>query len=236
MSGWAEFLLALSVFLLSHIIPVRPPVRPWLIERLGKCAYFTAYSLLSLAILGWLIVSAARTPYVEVIPPLPALRWVPLLVMPIVCLLAVAGMAIRNPFSFGGLGQAPFDPERPGILRLSRHPILLALLLWALAHLLANGSLAHVVLFGLFAGFAGLGMALIDRRKAREMGAGLDRLAKNTARLSLRLPRPLPRLWIWLVAFIAFEDGYPSARARDRAVAPAMTAGVVRTPSACYLL
>ncbi|MEX0365882.1 MAG: NnrU family protein [Ruegeria sp.] len=205
MGGWAEFLLALSVFLLSHVIPVRPPVRPWLIDRLGKRAYFTAYSLLSLAILGWLIVAAARAPYVEVIPPLPALRWVPLLVMPVVCLLAVAGMAIRNPFSFGGLGRAPFDPEHPGILRLSRHPILLALLLWALAHLLANGSLAHVILFGLFAGFAGLGMILIDRRKMREMGTDWGRLAKNTARLSLRLPKPLPRLWVWLVAFVVFE-------------------------------
>ena len=193
MSGWGEFLLALGVFLLSHAIPVRPPVRPWLIAHLGRAGYFTAYSLFSLAVLGWLIVAAARAPYVEVIPPLPALRWAPLLVMPVVCWLAAAGMAIRNPLSFGGLGRGPFDPARPGILRICRHPILLALLLWAMSHLVANGSLAHVILFGLFAGFAVLGMALIDRRKAREMGPEWQRLSQNTARLSLSAPQPWPR-------------------------------------------
>ncbi|KUJ76918.1 NnrU family protein [Ruegeria marisrubri] len=204
MSGWGEFLLALGVFLLSHAIPVRPPVRPWLIAHLGRVGYFTAYSLFSLAVLGWLILAAARAPYVEVIPPLPALRWVPLLVMPVVCWLAAAGMSIRNPLSFGGLGRAPFDPDRPGILRVSRHPILLALLLWALAHLLANGSLAHVILFGLFAGFAVMGMALIDRRKARELGQEWQRLSRNTARLSLSAPKPWPRPWVWLAALVAY--------------------------------
>ncbi|TMV07889.1 NnrU family protein [Ruegeria sediminis] len=204
MSGWGEFLLALGVFLLSHVIPVRPPVRPWLIARMGRRGYFAAYSLFSLAVLGWLIVAAARAPYVEVIPPYPALRWVPVLIMPVVCWLAVAGLAIRNPFSFGGLGRGSFDPDNPGILRLSRHPILLALLLWALAHLFANGSLAHVILFGLFSGFALLGMTLIDKRKAREMGEEWQRLARNTAPLSLRAPQPWPRLWVWLVAAVAF--------------------------------
>lgn len=203
MSGWGEFLLALGVFLASHVVPVRPPVRPWLIDRLGRAGYFTAYSLFSLAVLAWLIVAAGRAPYVEVIPPWPVLRWVPVLTMPVVCWLAVAGMSIRNPFSFGGLGRTPFDPERPGILAVTRHPVLLALLLWALAHLIANGSLAHVILFGLFAGFAWLGMALIDRRRAREVPEWRE-LARNTARLSLRRPIPWPRPWVWLAATVAY--------------------------------
>ncbi|MCE8547073.1 NnrU family protein [Ruegeria pomeroyi] len=191
MGGWAEFAAALAVFLLSHVIPVRPPVRPWLVARLGARGFGIAYSLFSIAVLGWLILAAARAPYVEVIPPLPALRWVPVLVMLPVCLLAVAGLRSVNPLSFGGLGRGAFDPARPGILALSRHPLLLALALWSGAHLLANGSLAHVILFGLFFGFAVMGMALIDRRKRRELGADWTRLAANTARLS---PRGLPAL------------------------------------------
>ncbi len=204
MAGWGEFIAALIVFLLSHAIPVRPPVRPWLISKLGRTGYFTAYSLFSLAILAWLIVAAARAPYVEVIPPLGIFRWVPVLIMPIVCWLAIAGLAIQNPFSFGGLGRSPFDPDQPGILRTTRHPVLAALLLWALAHLLANGSLAHVILFGLFAGFAWMGMALIDRRRSAELGAEWTRLTRNTSRLSLHAPRPLPRLWVWISAFAAY--------------------------------
>ncbi|MDA7965097.1 NnrU family protein [Ruegeria sp.] len=204
MTGWGPFIAALAAFMLSHMIPARPAVRDRLIGVLGRTGYFTAYSGLSLLVLGWLVVTAANAPYVEVIPPYAALRWLPLLVMPVVCWLAVAGLVIRNPFSFGGLGRKPFDPSRPGILRLTRHPILLSLMLWAVLHLLVNGSLSHVILFGLFAGFAGLGMVLIDRRTARSMGADWPRMSCNTARLSLRAPRPWPPLWVWLIAAVAY--------------------------------
>ncbi|WP_108859420.1 NnrU family protein [Ruegeria sp. Alg231-54] len=204
MTGWAFFLAALITFLLSHAIPVRPGVRGRLIETLGRKGYFAAYSALSLLVLAWLIVAAAQAPYVEIIPPLAIFRWAPLLVMPIVCWLAVAGISIQNPFSFGGMGNRAFDPEKPGILRTTRHPVLAALMLWAGAHLLANGSLSHVILFGLFAGFAAFGMALIDRRKQRDMGMEWIRLSRKTARLSLRSPLPWPRPWVWLVAIAIF--------------------------------
>ena len=51
-----------------------------------------------------------------------------------------------------------------------------ALALRAAAHVVPNGDLAHVILFGTFAGFALLGGHLIDRRKSREMGAEWQRL------------------------------------------------------------
>ncbi|WP_171092404.1 MULTISPECIES: NnrU family protein [unclassified Ruegeria] len=204
MTGWVLFLAALVTFLLSHAIPVRPTVRGWLIGTLGHRGYFAGYSILSLAVLAWLIIAAANAPYVEVIPPFPVLRWVPVLIMPVVCWLALAGLAIQNPFSFGGLGNRTFDPEKPGVLRTTRHPVLAALMMWALAHLLANGSLSHVILFGLFAGFAAMGMALIDRRKHSEMGMEWIRLSRNTARFSLRAPRPWPRPWVWLSALAAY--------------------------------
>ena len=186
MAGWWEFIAALAVFFASHAIPVRPPVKPWLVARLGPRGYLLAYSVLSIAILAWLIGAAARAPHVGILPPWPVLRWVPLVVMLPVSALVVGGVWRQNPLSFGGLGPIRFDPDAPGLLAVSRHPLLLALLLWALAHLLANGDLAHVILFGLFAGFAAMGMALIDRRMKRQLGAAAwERLARNTARLSL---------------------------------------------------
>ena len=204
MTGCWLFLAALVTFQLTHMIPARPAVRGWLISTVGRIGYFVVYSLISLAVLGWLIIAAANAPYVEVIPPLTIFRWAPVLVMPVVCWLTIAGLAIPNPFSFGGLGRHPFDPEYPGILRTTRHPILLALMLWAAAHLLANGSLSHVILFGLFAGFAAMGMILIDRRNARNMGSNWHRPSRNTARLSLHAPYPWPRLWVWVASLATY--------------------------------
>ena len=195
MADWLEFVAALTVFMLSHMFPVRPPMRPWLVKRLGLRGYFITYSLLSIVVLVWLIIAAARAPYVGVLPHWEIFRWAPLLLMPLACLIAVAGMMVQNPLSFGGLGKSAFDSDNPGVLACTRHPLLVAMALWSGAHLLANGDLAHVILFGLFLGFSALGMTLIDRRKQRQLGQEeWQRLAGGTARLNLmRIPLgPVP--------------------------------------------
>jgi uncharacterized membrane protein len=93
-----------------------------------------------------------------------------------VCVILALSIGRPNPFSFGGARNDQFDPAQPGIVRLSRHPLLLALALWAAAHVVPNGDLAHVILVGTFAAFALLGGRLIDRRKRREMGPEWQRM------------------------------------------------------------
>lgn len=204
MTGWIEFTAALCAFILSHAIPARPLLRRRLVGVLGQAGYVWFFSLFSIAILAWVISAAARAPYVEIIPPADALRWAPVLVMPLVCLLGVAGIAVSNPFSFGGMGRVPFDPDHPGVLAFCRHPLLLALFLWSISHLLANGSLAHVVVFGLFAGFSVLGMTLIDRRKRTALGPDWDRMSGGTALFSARDFTELLRLWYLLPAGLVY--------------------------------
>ena len=179
--GWVEFVMAYAVFFLSHSIPVRPPVRPWLQARLGGSGFTLVYSALSLAVLAWLIGAAGRAPHVIQWNWAPWQVLVPLAVMGPVCLILALSVARPNPFSFGGAQNDRFDPSRPGIVRWSRHPLLLALALWAAAHVLPNGDLAHVILFGTFAAFALVGGRLIDRRKRREMGAQWVRLQQAVA-------------------------------------------------------
>lgn len=182
LSAWGGYALAAAVFFLSHAIPARPQVRAWLIGRLGMSAYLLAYVAVSLAVLGWLIAQAGRAPHVTLWSFAPWQTWVPNLAMPLVCVLAAYGVATPNPLSFGGAGNARFDPARPGIAGVARHPILWALALWSGAHLVPNGDLAHVLLFGTFAGFALLGMTMLDRRGRRRMGAAAwERLAARTS-------------------------------------------------------
>ncbi len=169
MSGWAEFGVALAVFFLSHAVPVRPAVKGAIAGRIGARGFTVAYSVLSVAVLAWLIVAAGRAPYVALWYFAPWQAWLALALMAPACVLVAVALVSVNPFSFGGKAGR-FDPEAPGIAGVSRHPLLLAILLWAVAHLVANGTLAHAVLFGLFAGFALAGMALLDRRRQREMG------------------------------------------------------------------
>ncbi len=175
-NGWTNYAAAFAVFFASHIVLVRPPVRPWLVTALTQRGFTAAYSVLSLAILWWLIEAAQAAPYVELWAWAPWQNWVPIVTMLPVCLILAFGLGIPNPFSFGGTHNDRFDPQRPGIVRWIRHPILAALFLWSAAHMVPNGNLAHVILFGAFAIFSLLGMKLIDRRRQREMGADWSRL------------------------------------------------------------
>ncbi|MBW4976188.1 NnrU family protein [Roseovarius mucosus] len=189
--GWFEFALAYIVFFLSHSLPVRPPLRPWLQARLGASGFTLAYSALSLAVLAWLIAAAGRAPHVTLWDWAPWQVHVPLIVMGPVCVILALSIGRPNPFSFGGARNDLFDPARPGIVRWSRHPLLAALALWAAAHVVPNGDLAHVILFGTFAAFAVLGGRLIDRRKRRGMGADWQRLrvvVEDAPLLSWRWP------------------------------------------------
>lgn len=178
---WGEFALAFGAFFLSHALPARPAARSRLVAWLGRGGYVVAYSALSLAILAWLIEAAGRAPYLPLWSWEPWRNHVTVAIMLPVCLIVALSVGRPNPFSFGGAHDERFDPSRPGIVGWLRHPLPAALALWSGAHLLANGDLAHVILFGSFAAFALLGGRLVDRRKRRLMGAQWGELRAATA-------------------------------------------------------
>ncbi len=167
---WTEFALAVSFFFASHAIPMRPLIKRALVSMLGASGFTGAYSLLSIAALWWVINAAARAPFIELWAWTPAQNLVPLILMIFVFALIIIPAGKFNPFSINIAGLAPFDPGVPGLIKWVRHPILMAFLIWSLAHIVPNGNLAHVVVFAAFGLFALLGMRLLDRRRQREMG------------------------------------------------------------------
>ncbi|WP_417211696.1 NnrU family protein [Antarctobacter sp.] len=213
--GWTGFAAIFAAFFLTHSIPVRPTVKSRLVDVIGARSFGLVYSVLSVGMLTLLIWSAGEAPYVQLWPQMEWHRHAAHLGMMAVCLILALGIARPNPFSFGGARNDSFDPARPGIVRWTRHPILLALALWAVVHLVPNGDLAHVILFGVLGSFAIAGRALIDRRKRRVLGASrwdaLDTARKAAPRF--HAPRSWPvlffRLLIGLAAFAALLLAHP---------------------------
>lgn len=161
-----EFLLALAAFLVAHLAPALPGVRARLVALAGRGAYLAGYSILSLGLLAWVIAAARRAEDVTLWEPA-AWQWlVPVLIMPFALFLIIAGLAQPNPLSISFRREGPPGP----VVAITRHPVLWGFLLWALAHLPANGRVVPIVLFGVMALFSLLGFVLLDRKARRRLG------------------------------------------------------------------
>lgn len=204
--GFGEVVAAFALFLVSHSLPSLPGVRRHLVAALGERPYLVLYSVIGLATLGWLVMATLDAPYVELWGHGGAARWVPILVMPFALVLLVAGATTRNPLSLGPSARG-FNGTPRGILAVTRHPVLWAGALWSGAHLIANGDLRAVLLFGGLCLFSLAGMPLFDRRRARTLGAAeWARLAAATsaipfaALLAGRARLSAGRALLWQVA------------------------------------
>jgi uncharacterized membrane protein len=77
--------------------------------------------------------------------------------------------------------EAAATREVTGILRITRHPFLWAVALWAAFHLATNGDAASVILFGTFLVLAVAGTFSIDAKRARKMADGWIGFAGRTS-------------------------------------------------------
>jgi uncharacterized membrane protein len=164
--------IAALFFIGTHFGIASTPLRAALIERVGERVYRALYSLLAIVALVWLITAWRAAPIIPLWYAGAGLRHLALTLMPVAFLLVVCALTASNPTV---VGQKP-DPDAgapaTGIIRVTRHPFMWGVGLWALLHLLANGDEASVVFFGSFAVLALGGTALIDGRRTRENAPG----------------------------------------------------------------
>jgi uncharacterized membrane protein len=170
---------ATAVFLSLHLIP-STPLRAALVKQLGEGGYLAFFSVASAAGLIWMAWSYGQAPQTPLWPPGP-LRHLPLAVMPFAMMLLICGYTTRNPMVVKQERYIEARDPAPGILKVTRHPIMWAIALWAIAHLIAKGDAASLIFFGGLAALALAGMALMDHRKAEALGAAWGPFALTTS-------------------------------------------------------
>ncbi len=146
----AYLIAGLLIFLGVHSVRIfadgwRTQVR----LRMGEAAYKGLYSLLALLGFGLIVYGfgvAREAPVMLWIPPM-GMRHAASLLTVIAFVLLAAAYVPRN-----------------SIKARVHHPMVLAVKAWALGHLLANGSLAHVLLFGAFLAWGVLNFIAARRR------------------------------------------------------------------------
>lgn len=156
-----EFLAGLVLFLGIHSVRIfAPQWRDARLAALGEQRWKVLYSIVSLAGIILLVWGYSRArPYAPVIyePALWLKHLNAALMFPVMVLLAAANLG-------------------PSYTRNAvRHPMLLATKIWAVGHLLANGDLVAVLLFGGFLVWAAADRVAVKRRPQPELAAPVVR-------------------------------------------------------------
>jgi uncharacterized membrane protein len=150
-------IIGLVIFFGIHLVPAAPALHDSLVRRMGKNGWKLVMSLVAIAGFVMIVRGWQRAPFVSVYLPPEWGHWLPrILMLPALVLLAAA-----------------YIPSN--VKRFTRHPMLWATVVWAVAHLFANGDRRSLLLFGSFAVWA-----LFDMWSANRRGAALK---EKTVRL-----------------------------------------------------
>jgi uncharacterized membrane protein len=176
---------AAVVFLLIHLAISGTRLRDAITGAIGQGAYMGLFSLASLACLVWLGFAYAGAQRSGADPvwwaATPLTKWIQLVVTFVAFMLVVPGLLTPNPTSVRQEGQLAKPDAVRGILRVTRHPFLWGVALWAAGHLMVNGDLASLILFGTLLVLAILGTGSIDGKRRRALGATWDAFAAQTS-------------------------------------------------------
>jgi uncharacterized membrane protein len=216
-----DLVLAAAGFVGTHLLLSAAPLRARLVARLGQWGFRGLYTVIAWVFLIWMIWAWRDAPF----EPLWGTgighrHWTMTLMLP-ASILLVAGYTTHNPTALG-LDRLPAggDPA-PGIIKVTRHPILWAYILWGSAHMIGNGDTAALVFFGSFVVLSILGTIALDRRKRRELGearwqalaaasSNLPFLAVAQGRARLRLADfGRWRLALGLLIYLGFYFAHP---------------------------
>jgi uncharacterized membrane protein len=174
-----SLLLAAIFFVGLHLGVAGTTIRDRAIAVLGQSGYRVAFSIATVIGLAWLVMAYNRAPYVVTWGMLEWWKPFAIILMLPASLLVVIGLTTPNPTSIAQEGRLAQPPE--GIVRVTRHPFLTGVGLWALVHLIGTGDAASLVFFAVWAVVALAGTVSIDKKRRRLFGAAWEPFAAQTS-------------------------------------------------------
>lgn len=165
---------AAAAFLAIHLLIAGTRARNAVVGRVGEGPYMGLFSLASVAGLAWLIFAfgaarqdAANHVYWTVTT---ASRHPAVGLVLIAFLLIVPGLLTNTPTRVMGDNLVDSPNAVSGMTRITRHPFLWGVAIWAAAHLIVNGRASDFILFGSLLVLAILGTYSIDAKRMRALG------------------------------------------------------------------
>ena len=174
-----SLLLAAIFFAGIHLGVAGTTIRDRAIAALGQSGYRVAFSIATVVGLAWLVMAYNRAPYVVTWGMLEWWKPFAIILMLPASLLVVIGLTTPNPTAVAQENRLAQPPQ--GIVRVTRHPFLTGVGLWALVHLIGNGDVASLVFFAVWAVVALAGTVSIDRKRRRLLDGAWEPFAAQTS-------------------------------------------------------
>jgi uncharacterized membrane protein len=179
-----SLIAASAFFLLIHFGVSGTRLRDIMVARMGEGRYRAVFALASVVGIIWMGRAYARAPAVELWGQLVGLQTLAFATVLLAFLFVGIGLATPSPTRVGMESKLAQGAEiARGIVRITRHPFLWGVALWALVHLIVNGDLASVILFGSLFVLALGGTASIDAKRRRVFGDSWSRFAHATSNI-----------------------------------------------------
>lgn len=163
-----------SHFAMSH--PLRGPM----VKALGEKGFTLAYTVVSFATLGWVAHAFAVAPGAD-LPGTGEAGWIAASALTWLAMVLLAGSFVGNPALPTPMAEAQARAEPRGVFRVTRHPMMWAIGLWAASHLVLFWSTRTMITAAAMGVLALVGARLQDGKKARLMGAAWDEWSSRTA-------------------------------------------------------
>lgn len=195
-------LLAASIAFVGSHFALSHPLRRPLVHALGERGFMALYSLVAIATFVWMVRAFGASPFE------PRLwdgfddgPWVVASLLTIVALTLFLGSFARNPALPGQTGEGLADRQPTGVFRITRHPMMWAFALWAVAHILVSPTPRTMILAGAILVLALVGSHLQDRKKEALMGANWSAWEQRTSYWP-RLSALAAPGWLWVAALL----------------------------------
>jgi uncharacterized membrane protein len=173
--------MAAAFFIGIHVFISGTALRSVIVRKTGEQGFLGLFSLLSLGAILWLVHAYRQVTPVALWGSVDWFKPAAFLLIGVAFLFVVIGLTTPNPTMVGGESALKGAQPVKGILRITRHPFLWGVALWALSHLVMNGNSASLVFFGTFLSLALIGPFLIDAKRRRKLGAKWEPFAAATS-------------------------------------------------------
>ena len=182
MDGDIITLIAANIAFVGTHFAMSHPLRAPMVKALGAGGFQGAYTVVSFATLAWVYFAFTAAPPAD-LPGSGDAGWIAATIITLPAMILLAGSLVGNPALPTPMAEAQARAEPKGVMRVTRHPMMWGIGLWAASHIILFWSIRTMVTALAMGILALVGAKLQDAKKEALMGESWAEWERKTSYL-----------------------------------------------------